>query len=595
MRISLVTFVLTLSLFGSVSAERPVGDLNGDCDVNFPDLKIFVEQWLDPPGCLAHPNDCADLDGVNGVNMADFALLAVNWLIKTGSLQVTILPPEAVAAGAQWRVDDGNWQDSGYTETCVTVGTHTVEYKPIADWNEPNVQTVQINDGQTTTTSGTYTRQTGSLQVTISPQWAIDAGAKWRVDGGTWRDSDYTESGLPVGSHTVEYNVVSGWNKPSDEIVQINDGQTTTTSGTYTRQTGSLQVTISPQAAVDAGALWRVDGGAWRDSGYTESALAVGSHTVEYSAVAGWNKPSDEVVQINNGQITTTSGIYTQQTGSLQVTISPQAAIDAGAQWRVDNRKWRDSGYIETDLSVGSHTVRYKDISGWNAPADETVQINDGLTTTTGTYTAQSGSLQVTISPQEAIDAGAQWRVDGGTWRDSGYIESGLTVGSYTVEYNVVAGWNKPADEVVQISDGQMTTTTGTYTQQTGYLQVTISPQEAIDAGAQWRVDGGTWRDSGYTEAGLTVGSHIVEYNVVSGWNKPADEIVQIYDGQTTTTSGTYTRQTGSLQVTISPQWAIDAGAKWRVDGGTWRDSDYTETGLTVGSHTVEYRQVRCR
>jgi hypothetical protein len=147
MRISLLTFVLTLSLVGSVSAECPVGDLTGDCDVNFPDLKIFVDQWLDPSGCLAHPNDCADLDDVNGVNLADFALLAANWLIKTGSLQVTILPPEAVAAGAQWRVDGGNWQDSGYTETCVTVGTHTVEYKPIADWNEPNAQTVQINDG----------------------------------------------------------------------------------------------------------------------------------------------------------------------------------------------------------------------------------------------------------------------------------------------------------------------------------------------------------------------------------------------------------------------------------------------------------------
>ncbi|MHC4098529.1 MAG: hypothetical protein ACYSU3_21040, partial [Planctomycetota bacterium] len=64
-------------------------------------------------------------------------------------------------------MDGGAWRDSGYTETCVTAGTHTVEYKPIADWNEPTDETVQINDGQTTTTSGTYNLQTGSLQVTI--------------------------------------------------------------------------------------------------------------------------------------------------------------------------------------------------------------------------------------------------------------------------------------------------------------------------------------------------------------------------------------------------------------------------------------------
>ncbi|MHC4284543.1 MAG: hypothetical protein ACYSWZ_16455, partial [Planctomycetota bacterium] len=67
MRISLLTFVLTVSLVGPVSAEFPVGDLNGDCDVNSLDLKIFVEQWLDPSGCSGHPDDCADFDSVNGI------------------------------------------------------------------------------------------------------------------------------------------------------------------------------------------------------------------------------------------------------------------------------------------------------------------------------------------------------------------------------------------------------------------------------------------------------------------------------------------------------------------------------------------------
>ena len=100
-RISLLTFVLTVSLVGPVSAEFPVGDLNGDCDVNSLDLKIFVEQWLDPSGCSGHPDDCADFDSINGINSADFALLAGNWLIQTGSLQVTISPPGAVTAGAQ--------------------------------------------------------------------------------------------------------------------------------------------------------------------------------------------------------------------------------------------------------------------------------------------------------------------------------------------------------------------------------------------------------------------------------------------------------------------------------------------------------------
>jgi hypothetical protein len=408
MRISLLTFVLTVSLVSSVRADFPVGDLNGDCDVNSLDLKIFVEQWLDPPGCSAHPNDCADLDGLNGINSADFALLAANWLIKTGSLQVTILPPEAAAAGTQWRMDGGTWQDSGYTETCVTVGTHIVEYKPIPDWNEPNSQTVQINEDQTTTTTGTYVQQIGSLQVTILPPGAVTAGAKWRVDGGAWRDSDYIESGLPVGSHTVDYKPVTDWNEPNSHTVQIDDGQTTTVTGTYIQQTGLLRVTISPQAVINAGAQWRVDDGTWRSSDYTESGLAVDSHTVEYKPVIGWNRPANETVQISDGQMTSTSGTYILQTGSLRVTISPQEAIDAGAQWRVDGGTWRDSNYTESGMLVGFYPVEFSMIDDWITPATRMVQINDNQTTTTSGIYIQQIHEQLKINEFMASNASVE-------------------------------------------------------------------------------------------------------------------------------------------------------------------------------------------
>ncbi|MHC4676484.1 MAG: chitobiase/beta-hexosaminidase C-terminal domain-containing protein, partial [Planctomycetota bacterium] len=240
-KISLLALVLTVCLVGSVMADCPEGDLSGNCEVNLEDLRLFAEQWLDLPGCVNHPNDCADLDTTNGngVDFFDFGVFAANWYVigvMTGSLQVTISPAEAIAAGAQWRVDNNPWRSSGYTESGLPVGSHTVEYSVVSGWNKPADEVVQINDGQTTTTSGTYIQQTGSLQVTISPPEAVAAGAQWRVDNNPWRDSGYTESGLPVGSHTVEYSVVSGWNKPADEVVQINDGQTTNTSGTYIEQ-----------------------------------------------------------------------------------------------------------------------------------------------------------------------------------------------------------------------------------------------------------------------------------------------------------------------------------------------------------------------
>ncbi|MHC4543373.1 MAG: lamin tail domain-containing protein [Planctomycetota bacterium] len=78
MKILLLTLALTMSLTVSAST-RPyaVGDLNSDNKVNLKDLQIFSFQWLEFSDCFGY--GCANLDDVNGVDMADFALLAANW------------------------------------------------------------------------------------------------------------------------------------------------------------------------------------------------------------------------------------------------------------------------------------------------------------------------------------------------------------------------------------------------------------------------------------------------------------------------------------------------------------------------------------
>jgi hypothetical protein len=66
----------------------PEGDLDGDCEVDFNDLEIFVLQWLDPPGSCPDSNSCADFDRMDGVNMLDFALLGGNWREKAWPLVI---------------------------------------------------------------------------------------------------------------------------------------------------------------------------------------------------------------------------------------------------------------------------------------------------------------------------------------------------------------------------------------------------------------------------------------------------------------------------------------------------------------------------
>jgi len=208
----------------------PIGDLTGDCMVNGEDLEAFADQYL------LLPAGAADLDADNEVQMDDFAYLAGNWgeNRRKGSVQVTIAPQGAIDAGAQWQVDDGLWHDSGYTQGDLIVGNYAVRFSAVAGWDTPAEQQVQVNFAETTPVTGTYVQQRGSLIVQIVPPDAVAAGAKWRVDGGNWQDSGHLQSNLTVGSHTVEFKIVSGWISPADQIVQINKDATTIAGGTYT-------------------------------------------------------------------------------------------------------------------------------------------------------------------------------------------------------------------------------------------------------------------------------------------------------------------------------------------------------------------------
>ncbi len=155
------------------------------------------------------------------------------------------------------------------------------------------------------------------------------------------------------------------------------------------------------------------------------------------------------------------------ETGSLKVTISPSEVVSAGAQWSVDGGAWQDSNSTVGSLSVGSHTLSFKDVTGWTKPDSQTVTISAGVTTEfPASYQQVVGSLTVTIGPAEAVSAGAQWRVNGGSWHNSGAAETlSQSPGSYTltISFSDVVGWTKPADLIKTVSLPSQISETATY------------------------------------------------------------------------------------------------------------------------------------
>jgi hypothetical protein len=81
-KILLLALALAVCLISPVGAGPLVGDLDGNWKVDFRDLKSFADQWLVFSGASA------DFDGVNGVNLADFAMLARNWRKASGALVI---------------------------------------------------------------------------------------------------------------------------------------------------------------------------------------------------------------------------------------------------------------------------------------------------------------------------------------------------------------------------------------------------------------------------------------------------------------------------------------------------------------------------
>jgi hypothetical protein len=93
----------------TVEALKPLdGDIDRNEIVDYLDLVILADQWLDTPACPEDIKPCADVDGSGRVTADDFALLSLNWL--TGTTRVVI--NEFVASNNQSLLDgDGNTSD----------------------------------------------------------------------------------------------------------------------------------------------------------------------------------------------------------------------------------------------------------------------------------------------------------------------------------------------------------------------------------------------------------------------------------------------------------------------------------------------------
>ena len=99
--LSIVVLIIFFGCAGGMASLA--GDLCDEYEFDLEDLLALSMQWLDEFGCVGHPDDCADLVGDDGVDMADFGVLSASWL-DTVDLKIT----EFMASNSSTLMDEDN-------------------------------------------------------------------------------------------------------------------------------------------------------------------------------------------------------------------------------------------------------------------------------------------------------------------------------------------------------------------------------------------------------------------------------------------------------------------------------------------------------
>jgi uncharacterized repeat protein (TIGR02543 family) len=158
-----------------------------------------------------------------------------------GLLTVTLSPPGAASAGAQWHVNGGAGQGSGATVQLAPGSGYTISFDSVSGWTAPSSQTVTVSRSQTTVATGNYTPPAGQPGiVSIQPNvGALTGGTLLNIQGYNFTAPATVIVGGQIASNI---NVVSDSQitcfTPSNSVYGSAPIMVQTTTGSTTNLTG---------------------------------------------------------------------------------------------------------------------------------------------------------------------------------------------------------------------------------------------------------------------------------------------------------------------------------------------------------------------
>ncbi len=597
------------------------------------------------------------------------------------------------------------------TPTTAIVGSYTVHYEPLTGYSAPADQTLSVVESANTAFSGTYASlTTGTLSIDVTPDaasWTITAypaGYTTPLTG----TGDLTPTTAPVGSYTVQYDALMGYDAPADQTLSVAESANTAFSGVYVEQpfsatggttvdvggyrihtfTSDDTITFNKAGVVDV----LVVGGGGGGGGFTgggggaggviyETDFAVsggpvsvtvggggtagaaasdvtgkggaGNPSIFSSLSAGGGGGGGQAYVHNNATVAagsgggagsaTTSGTRLGQQGTAgqgndggnsDATLNEGAGGGGGAggDGGTGDASKGGNGGPGFDCSISGVSLTYaaggggagyaatagNGVAGVSGNAGNPGQagtdgrggggggggVAGGLTAGgkggSGIVIVRyllNGSLTIDVTPDTA-----SWTLTaypgGYAGPTSGTGDLGATVappGSYTVQYDVLAGWIAPAAQTLSVVSLANTAFSGTYVPAVyGTLSIDVEPGTA-----SWTITSHppeyTTPLSGTGDLPATpaiVGSYTVDYEPLAGYSAPADQTLSVVASANTAFSGTYALLTyGTLSIDVTPNagsWTITAHPPEHTTPLSG-SGDLAATTVPTGSYTVEY------
>ncbi len=245
------------------------------------------------------------LVSLSGTATDDGVMSSATWVNSRGGSGSCILSGNSVAAQNISLAEGDNvititvWDASGksgsdtltvlYTAADTQAPTVTIEYPvPVASFTT-SVNKVSLGGSSTDDRSLT------------SVGWSNNRGGSGSCNGTTsWSVFDIP---LLSGENVLTITASDGAGHTGSDTLTV----------TYSTiiQSGAVQCSITPAAAVSAGATWRIDSGPWQPSGNVVSGVSTGQHVVSFSTANGWTTPGAQAVAVTANQTNVLAATYT--------------------------------------------------------------------------------------------------------------------------------------------------------------------------------------------------------------------------------------------------------------------------------------------